>query len=78
MGIGTAAPPENVQFVLDELQLHPLFQTVIDAKMVQLGKPNPEVFLRVAQNLGLKPEHCLVFADPVGHPFCLSLIDDVG
>ncbi len=22
--------------------------------------------------------HCLVFADPAGHPFCLSLIDDVG
>ncbi len=22
--------------------------------------------------------HCLVFADPVGHPFCLSLIDEVG
>lgn len=22
--------------------------------------------------------HCLVLTDPVGHPFCLSLIDDVG
>lgn len=22
--------------------------------------------------------HCLVFADPVGHPFCLSMIDEVG
>ena len=22
--------------------------------------------------------HCLVFADPNGHPFCLSLIDEVG
>lgn len=22
--------------------------------------------------------HCLVFADPDGHPFCLSLIDEVG
>ena len=22
--------------------------------------------------------HCLVFSDPVGHPFCLSLIDEVG
>lgn len=22
-------------------------------------------------------EHCLVFADPVGHPFCLSTWDDV-
>ena len=22
--------------------------------------------------------HCLVFAGPAGHPFCLSLIDEVG
>ncbi len=67
MGIGTAAPPENVHFVLDELQLRPLFRTVIDAKMVSRGKPDPEVFLRVAENLGLPPEQCLVFEDsPTG------------
>ncbi|QCB92245.1 VOC family protein [Cellulomonas shaoxiangyii] len=24
------------------------------------------------------PAHCLVLADPAGHPFCLSLIDEVG
>lgn len=23
-------------------------------------------------------EHCLVFADPAGHPFCLTLIDEIG
>lgn len=23
------------------------------------------------------PDHCVVFADPVGHPFCLSTWDDV-
>jgi catechol 2,3-dioxygenase-like lactoylglutathione lyase family enzyme len=23
-------------------------------------------------------EHCLVFADPVGHPFCLSTVDEIG
>jgi hypothetical protein len=23
------------------------------------------------------PDHCLVFADPAGHPFCLSTWDDV-
>lgn len=22
--------------------------------------------------------HCLVFADPAGHPFCLSMMDEVG
>lgn len=23
-------------------------------------------------------EHCLVFADPVGHPFCLTTLDELG
>lgn len=23
-------------------------------------------------------EHCLVFADPVGHPFCLTTLDEIG
>lgn len=22
--------------------------------------------------------HCLVFADPVGHPFCLTTLDEIG
>lgn len=67
MGIGTAAPPENVQFILDNLQLHPYFPIVIDATMVTKGKPDPEVFLRVAQAMGLKPSDCIVFEDsPTG------------
>lgn len=24
------------------------------------------------------PDHCSVFADPAGHPFCLSTWDDIG
>lgn len=67
MGIGTAAPPENVQFVLEHLNLRPLFRTVIDASQVTKGKPDPEVFLRVAQGLGASPGQCTVFEDsPTG------------
>lgn len=67
MGIGTAAPPENVNFVLDHLNLHPFFRTVIDASKVTKGKPDPEVFLRVAEGLGLPPDQCMVFEDsPTG------------
>ncbi len=67
MGIGSAAPPENVQFVLDNLALHPLFRTVVDASQVTKGKPDPEVFLTVAERLGLAPQNCLVFEDsPTG------------
>jgi beta-phosphoglucomutase family hydrolase len=67
MGIGTAAPRENVDFVLDNLGLRPLFKSIFDAKMVTKGKPDPEVFLKVAEQLALKPENCLVFEDsPTG------------
>ncbi len=33
-----------------------------------------------ATTFGEQPnaEHCLVFADPVGHPFCLTTIDEIG
>jgi len=67
MGIGTAAPAENVDFVLDHLNLRPLFRVVLHAAMVHRGKPDPEVFLKVAEQLGLPPQNCLVFEDsPTG------------
>lgn len=67
MGIGTAAPHENVQFVLENLHLRPLFGSVIDASQVIKGKPDPEVFLRVAEELGADPADCVVFEDsPTG------------
>lgn len=67
MGIGTAAPHENVQFVLENLHLRPLFGSVIDASQVTKGKPDPEVFLRVAEELGADPADCVVFEDsPTG------------
>lgn len=33
-----------------------------------------------ARRLEYQPnaEHCLVFADPVGHPFCLTTLDEIG
>lgn len=67
MGIGTAAPVENVDFVLDTLGLRPLFRSVLHAQLVTRGKPDPEVFLNVAEQLGLPPQQCLVFEDsPTG------------
>ncbi len=67
MGIGTAAPAENVGFVLDHLQLRPSFGSVIHAGMVTKGKPDPEVFLRVADELNATPANCIVFEDsPTG------------
>jgi beta-phosphoglucomutase len=67
MSIGTAAPAENVEFVMDALQFGHFFKGVFHAGMVKKGKPDPEVFQLAAQSMGLLPRDCLVFEDsPTG------------
>ena len=67
MGIGTAAPRENVVFAVDKLSLHRYFSVVKDASDVQKGKPNPEVFLKVAEALNVSIQNSIVFEDsPTG------------
>jgi beta-phosphoglucomutase family hydrolase len=65
MAIGTAAPTENVNFVLDNLQLRPYFTAVFDAKSVTKGKPDPEIFQVAAEAMGLSTADCLIFEDSV-------------
>jgi beta-phosphoglucomutase len=67
MGIGTAAPAANVNFVLDNLNIRHYFGTVVDADGVDKGKPEPDVFFKVADQLEVAYEDCLVFEDsPTG------------
>jgi beta-phosphoglucomutase len=63
MAIGTAAPPENVDFVLDRLSLRPYFQAVVHARHVTKGKPDPQTFTMAAESMGIPTENCLVFED---------------
>ncbi|MBI1225999.1 MAG: HAD-IA family hydrolase [Bacteroidetes bacterium] len=65
MAIGTAAPTENVDFVLDHLELRPYFMGVFDAKSVSKGKPDPEIFEKAAASMGLSAADCLIFEDSV-------------
>ncbi|TDI70906.1 MAG: HAD family phosphatase [Bacteroidetes bacterium] len=65
LAVGTAAPPENVDFVLDNLNIRQFFQSVLHSKNVAKGKPDPEIFLRSAENLGVPIEDCVVFEDSV-------------
>lgn len=67
LAIGSAAPVENVDFVLDELQIRDQFQVVKHSGDVVKGKPDPEIYLKVAASLNIAPENCVVFEDtPTG------------
>jgi beta-phosphoglucomutase len=63
MAVATAAPVANVEFVLDGLNLRQYFAAVVTAADVSNGKPDPEIFLKSAEKLGIEPQNCLVFED---------------
>jgi beta-phosphoglucomutase len=65
VAIGSSAPLENVDFILDGLALRPFFKSVIHGGMVKKGKPHPEIYLQCAQDLGIAPEDCVVFEDAI-------------
>jgi beta-phosphoglucomutase len=63
MAIGSAAIPFNIDFVLDNLGIRHYFQAVVSASDVKLSKPDPETYLKAAEQIGVAPENCLVFED---------------
>ena len=63
MAIGSAAPPENVDFVLDNLNLRHYFKAIYHSGNVDKGKPNPEVYHKAAAGMGLQSSECFVFED---------------
>lgn len=63
IGLGTNAERANADFVLDLAGIRPYFQTQVDGWMVENPKPSPDIYLRVAQDLGLAPRNCIIFED---------------
>lgn len=65
--IASAAPRANVEAIMQALDLGSVMTTFVSADDVQRGKPDPEVFLRAAERLGIAPAHCIVVEDaPAG------------
>jgi len=58
-----ASSSKNAVPILKKLNLYKLFD--IDAKgaYVKKGKPHPDIFLKAAKKLKMKPENCVVFED---------------
>ena len=61
--VASAAPPVNVDFVLDKTNTREFFDIVMSAEDVIKGKPDPEIYLKTAQNLACTPRSCVVFED---------------
>ena len=63
IAIGSAAIMFNIDFVLDNLDIRHLIDTVVSADEVANSKPDPETFLKCADGVLVPPARCLVFED---------------
>ena len=62
-GIATSNSVELVRAVLKSLQIQEYMDEVHTSCEVSKGKPAPDIYLFVAECLGVEPEQCLVFED---------------
>ena len=61
VALGSAS--KNARRILENLNITELFDVIIDGNKTSKAKPDPEVFLLGARELGLDPVDCVVFED---------------
>lgn len=63
VAIGSAS--KNTPMILERVGILKLFDAVADGNIVSKAKPDPEVFIKAAEMVGVKPGNCVVFEDAV-------------
>jgi beta-phosphoglucomutase len=63
LGIASSGSGSRVNFLLHQLDLKRYFRIVVTGDEVERGKPDPAVFLKVAQGLHLDPAEVIAFED---------------
>ena len=62
-GVATSAPRANLDLIMGKLGFESNMESIMASENVIHHKPNPEVYLKSAENLGVNPENCIVFED---------------
>ena len=63
VAIGSAS--KNTPLILARVGILELFDAVADGNIISSAKPDPEVFLKAAEMVGIKPSDCVVFEDAI-------------
>ena len=63
MAVASAAISNNVKFLISALGLRDYFREVLAVDATSRPKPDPEIYLKTADKLGVNPGACVVFED---------------
>lgn len=63
LGLATSSSGLTMELILKGLGLEEAFRSKLNASLVKRAKPDPELYLSSANNLGVEPEKCLAIED---------------
>jgi beta-phosphoglucomutase family hydrolase len=63
IALASSASRINILAVLDMFGINEYFDVVVSGNEVKESKPAPDVFVKAAHSLGVKPEECVVIED---------------
>jgi HAD superfamily hydrolase (TIGR01509 family) len=63
LGVATSAPYANLELILNKVPIREILGSIMASEDVKKHKPDPEVYLTSAKNLGMLPDQCIVFED---------------
>jgi HAD superfamily hydrolase (TIGR01509 family) len=63
LAIASSSLKRNVDLILGKLKLTAYFDFIVSGEQVTKGKPEPDIFLKVAEHYGLHPNECVVIED---------------
>jgi beta-phosphoglucomutase family hydrolase len=63
LAIASSSHRKLIEYILRRLDIEGLFDFVVSAEDIAHSKPNPEIFLKSAWGLKVKPAECLVVED---------------
>ena len=67
MALATSSPKPKLNMQLKIHNLEEVFDAIVCGDDVTVSKPNPEIFLKSAEKLGVSPDECIVIEDsPAG------------
>jgi HAD superfamily hydrolase (TIGR01509 family) len=65
LGLASMNSREVINNLVEVLNVSKFFDVILTVDEVSKSKPDPEIFLKTAQNLGSVPEHCVVVEDSI-------------
>ncbi|GAB2695043.1 beta-phosphoglucomutase family hydrolase [Mucilaginibacter koreensis] len=65
LAMASSAAQRNIDFILNTVAIKPYFDAIINGTRVHQPKPNPQIFLKAADELQVAPGNCVVFEDSI-------------